>query len=60
MMISGSSGNVTLKINKRDMCSYEKINLDYNICKRYEGKGEPSPQREALVNAFLSGIAPGV
>ena len=28
MMISGSSGNVTLKITKRDMCIYEIINLD--------------------------------
>lgn len=52
--------------NEEEQQAYEKhllkfvtLKLYFNFCKRYEGKAEPSPQLEALANAFLSGIAPG-
>ena len=45
---------------EKDLLKFTALKLYYNICKRYEGKGEPSPQREGLVNAFLSGISPAI
>lgn len=48
------------RIHEKNLLKYVALKLFYNFCKRYNGKGEPSPKLEGLANAFLGGIAPGV
>lgn len=43
---------------EKDLLKFTALKLYFNFCKRYEGKGSPSPKLEALANALLSGIAP--
>lgn len=45
---------------EKHLLKFTALKLYFNICKRYEGKGEPLPKTEAMANAFLSGIAPGL
>lgn len=45
---------------EKNLLKFAALKLYYNFCKRYEGKGQPSPQLEAMAGAFLSGIAPGL
>jgi uncharacterized protein (TIGR02172 family) len=45
---------------ERHLLKFMVLKLYYNICKRNNGKGQPSQQLEGLANAFLSGMAPGV
>ena len=48
------------RAKEKDLLKYTALKLYFNFCKRYNGKGEPSPQLEGLANAFLRGIAPGL
>ena len=43
-----------------NLLKFTALKLYYNFCKRYNGKGQPSPQLEGMANAFLNGIAPGM
>ena len=45
---------------ERHLLKFTVLKLYHNICKRNNGKGQPSQQLEGLANAFLSGMAPGV
>lgn len=45
---------------EKRILKFAALKLFYNFCKRYNGKGEPSPKLEGLGGAFLSGFAPGV
>lgn len=45
---------------EKNLLKFAALKLYFNVCKRYNGKGEPSPKLEGMAGAFLSGIAPGV
>ena len=48
------------RAKEKELLKFVAFKLLFNFCKRYNGQGEPSPKLEGLVNAFLSGMAPGV
>ena len=45
---------------EKHLLKFTALKLVYNFSKRRNGQGEPNPKMEGLVNAFLSGMAPGI
>ena len=45
---------------EQHLLPFVALKLMFNFSKRYAGKGQPSPQLEALANAFLDGNALGL
>ena len=45
---------------EKHLLPFAALKYIYNVCKRYNGTGEPNPRIEGVAQAFLSGRAPGI